>query len=300
MAWYQRRADERAQARAESRAAATPAAPEVAATPTRSFGFQSGAARVNEGREKNLATAGTELGAPTSWAGGEGAPQPIGVIRGMKQTYATDTGGPQLAEFATVTQAKQGFNRAQSQNGGYGGEYVPPAGPEIAARGEQLQLAAAAENKRPDLVEATQAAKEKKLTEEHLGTLTNYLTNTYGKMDPTTRRMTFKPADEGMARDALASEEIARQEAKQGRDGGKAAIAHFQDRQNVRSLLNSKKDTLPPGFDVNAYLSAAAQNPKVWQELAEEGRKLRTSTRPPARKPWFEQMAESSEYGVGP
>jgi len=46
----------------------------------------------------------------------------------MKQTYATDAGGPQLSEFATPTQAKQAFNR----NSGVG-EYVPPEGPKLEA-----------------------------------------------------------------------------------------------------------------------------------------------------------------------
>ena len=298
-AYFQRKADERAASReAENPRNLAMAVPEP--TPTRSFGFQSGAARVNEGREKNLAAAGAGLGAPTSWAGGEGAPAPIGVIRGMKQTYATDTGGPQLAEFATETQAKQAFNRSQSQSGGYGGEYVPPEGPEIAARGEQLRLAAAAENKRPDLVEATEASKLKRLADEHVGALTSYLTSAYGKQDPGTGRMVFKPANETMSRDAMAAEEVARQEAKRGGDGGKAGIGHFQDRQNIRALLADgiANGQVPKGADINAYISAKMQVPEEWQALAKRAKQFVTTSRPPvAHKPWFEQMAE---YGVGP
>jgi len=48
---------------------------------------------------------------PTAYNAGAGAPAPIGVIRGTRQTFATDTGGPQLQEFATPLQAGQASNR---------------------------------------------------------------------------------------------------------------------------------------------------------------------------------------------
>ena len=279
---------------ADSVEANTPSAP------SRSFGFRSGAARVNEGLEKNLAAAGSELGAPTSYAGGAGAPTPIGVIRGMKQTYAADTGGPQLSEFATPTQAKQGYNREQlgmnlaaigklppeAQAGAreavaekFGG-YIHPKGPEIRAEGEQARLNIASEiEKRPDLValaEERKAATAKTVGDENVSTLKNYLVNTFGTFDPASGRVGFKPSDENMARDATAAEEVAR------RDGGKAAISHFQERQNVRALLGEMKGKgrLPEGIDVNAYLSAMSQNPEAWQELVTRGKALRTTSRP--------------------
>jgi hypothetical protein len=174
-AYFQRKYEDRMgereqarQARAQNLAAAVP---EPGAPPTRSFGFQSGAARgLAEGRNADLAVAGAELGAPTSYAGGAGAPPSIGVIRGMKQTYAQDTGGPQLQEFATPQQAGQAWNRNQlnqdlalaRQTPGVTpnvaaledryGKYVPPKGPEAEVIGEQQRLTQAAENKRPDLV----------------------------------------------------------------------------------------------------------------------------------------------------
>ncbi len=324
MAWFQRRADERSQARAAAREAAAPVAPETVAPPTRSFGFQSGAARVNEGREKSLAVAGAEVGAPTSWAGGAGAPMPVEVVRGTKTTYtnpAPESGGgynptpsQNTQEFGTATEARQAFNRGQAgqdlalaqRTPGVTpnvaaitdkyGKYIPPEGPKAEIVGEQQRLTQAAENKRPDLAalaDQRKAELEDKTASLHIGALKNYLTNTYGKLNPATGRMDFKPGNESMARDATAAEEVARQESKLGRDGGKAAIAHFQERQNVRSFLASK--AMPAGFDVNAYLSAAAQNPQVWQELAEEGRKLRTTTRPSSEPastpPWYEWPA---------
>jgi hypothetical protein len=96
-------------ARAESASQAAPPNPGG-----RSFGFRSGAAQVGGVADQrlNLATeAGKELGAPTSFNAGAGAPAPIGVIRGMRQTFATDAGGAQLSEFATPLQAQQAFNR---------------------------------------------------------------------------------------------------------------------------------------------------------------------------------------------
>jgi hypothetical protein len=63
-------------------------------------------------RGPNLAQGASEVGSPESFNGGAGAPTPIGVIRGMRQTFATDTGGPQLSEYATPLQAMQGSNQA--------------------------------------------------------------------------------------------------------------------------------------------------------------------------------------------
>jgi len=95
----------------------------------RSFGFRSGAVQVGGVADQhlNLATeAGKELGAPTSFNAGAGAPAPIGVIRGMRQTFATDEGGPQLSEFATPLRAAQAYNRAAGK-----GEFEPEKGPAL-------------------------------------------------------------------------------------------------------------------------------------------------------------------------
>ena len=62
----------------------------------------------------NLVQGRLEAGEPmTAFRGGAGAPTPTGVIRGMHQTFATDTGGPQPQEFATPQEAGQASNRYQ-------------------------------------------------------------------------------------------------------------------------------------------------------------------------------------------
>ena len=62
----------------------------------------------------NLVAGRLEAGEPlTAFRGGAGAPTPTGVIRGMRQTFATDTGGPQPQEFASPQEAGQASNRFQ-------------------------------------------------------------------------------------------------------------------------------------------------------------------------------------------
>ena len=327
-AWRQRQYEERAQARADLRAARTapPTAPGVAPAPTRSFGFQSGAGAPSEevGRAASLVQAGNELGSPTSFNAGAGAPAPVEVVRGMRTTYtnpAPDSGegggyNPTLSrntrEFASPVQAGQAFNRGElnqdlalaAKTPGVTpnvaaltekyGEYVPPEGPKIAALGEQQRLTQAAENKRPDLMakaEADRAAEATRVGETYVATLKNYLANTFGTFDSATNRMAFKPTDENTARDALAAEEVAR------REGAPAAIAHYQDRQNIRSYLGTMQDQLPKGFDANAYLSAVSQNPAAWKELVSKGRALKVSSpAPPQGASALQQLGTIGEH----
>ncbi|MDI6752785.1 MAG: hypothetical protein QME78_00135 [Thermodesulfobacteriota bacterium] len=139
-------------------------------TGERSFGFRSGAATPGGVAERHFslaAAAGKELGAPTSFNAGAGAPAPIGVIRGTTSTYATDTGGPQPQEFATPLQARQAFNRAGGQ-----GEYEPAEGP-------RLRIAADVYNKRPDLVAQARLVAEKGFRD----VLTERLLKEYGVED---------------------------------------------------------------------------------------------------------------------
>lgn len=87
-----------------------------------------------EGGSLRAAAGATELGAPTSFKAGAGAPEPIGVIRGMKQTYAPlRQAGQQFieGEYATPLQARQAFNRARGV-----GVYEPPEGPKLRAEAE--------------------------------------------------------------------------------------------------------------------------------------------------------------------
>lgn len=57
------------------------------------------------------------MGEPTSYAGGAGAPEPVGVIRGGTQTYSPTGGGP---EYQTPLVAKQAYNQARDV-----GEFQP-------------------------------------------------------------------------------------------------------------------------------------------------------------------------------
>ena len=78
----------------------------------------------DQGRGANLVANAGELGEPTSFRGGAGAPAPAEVVRGMRMTYtnpAADTGGGYAptpgrgtAEFATPTEAGQAYNRGQN------------------------------------------------------------------------------------------------------------------------------------------------------------------------------------------
>jgi hypothetical protein len=194
-AYFQRKSDERVQARADAaqnlRAVAAAAVPEATPTPTRSFGFRNTGGARAAAEPTNLAQA-AELGAPTSFEGGEGAPTPIGVIRGMKQTNAVDAGGPQLSEFATPLQAKQAFNR----NAGVG-EYVPPEGPKLQAAADidptgqrAVNLATAADK---------EAASAKTAVTDHQGTYRKSFLGDHGDFDK--EKQTFgMPADENLSR----------------------------------------------------------------------------------------------------
>ena len=91
----------------------------------------------DQGRGANLVANAGEMGEPTSFHGGAGAPAPVEVVRGMRMTYtnpAADTGGGYAptpgrgtAEFATPTEAGQAFNRGQR------GAFLanPPANPNL-------------------------------------------------------------------------------------------------------------------------------------------------------------------------
>ena len=87
----------------------------------RSFGFHSGAAPPEGVARTHLATAatrGAEMGETTAFAGGAGAPEPIGVIRGTTQTFTPGRlPGHQFAEpeVATPLQAQQAYNRGMLQ-----------------------------------------------------------------------------------------------------------------------------------------------------------------------------------------
>ena len=135
--------------------------PEVATRQSPAVAGQSPGERAAAGRAPELAQAGAELGAPTSYAGGAGAPVPVEVVRGTRTTYtnpapSNEGGGynPTLSrntrEFASPIQAQQAFNRGElnqdlalAKRPGMTpnmpaltekyGAYVPPEGPKIEA-----------------------------------------------------------------------------------------------------------------------------------------------------------------------
>jgi hypothetical protein len=150
-----------------------------------------------------------------------------------------------------------------SPGGPEGTGYIPPEGPAYDAK------AAAEYGNRPDLVavaEQRKAALAKETSEEHVATLKNYLTTSHGVFDKETGRTVFKPRDEGMSRDYVAAEEVAR------REGSPAAITHFQERQLVRKHLMSQP--LPEKFDINAYMGTVSKSPKAWSELVKQGQRI--------------------------
>lgn len=106
-----------------------------------------GAGTPSEDSPGNLrATAeAAELGAPTSFNSGAGAPESIGVIRGTRQTFAPQRQeGKQFieGEYSTPLRAAQAYNRALGPDAG-GGEFEPVEGP-------KLRLAADLDKKNPD------------------------------------------------------------------------------------------------------------------------------------------------------
>jgi hypothetical protein len=81
-------------------------------------GPMGGALRAFQAERAATTARGGELGEPTSFAGGAGAPEPIAVMRGTATTFSP--GRPEGAQFvlpevATPVQAQQSWNRAQLQ-----------------------------------------------------------------------------------------------------------------------------------------------------------------------------------------
>lgn len=147
------------------------------------------------------------LGAPTSYAGGapideSGNAQPglqpsVGVVRGMRQTSAVNTGGSQMSEFTTPQAAGQAVNRAAGV-----GEFVTPEAP-------KMELAARLRADQPDTLAHARAlnaqagAAEATTNATNLGTNRNVLKNTFMAEHGTPGETpgSFKmPADENLNR----------------------------------------------------------------------------------------------------
>ena len=186
-------------------------------------GFRNtGAFRERAMQAEQLKAGAAQVGEPTSFRGGAGAPEPIGVTRGMTTTFSPGRlPGQQFAqpEMATPLQAQQTWNqgmRGQAVAAGdrrgftipeatldtqYGGFRAP--GTALAeVKGEQWKAAAAAENKRPDLV-AQQKAIELKtaqtLADQNKKTWSEGFQQAHGKWNPEKQKPEVK-MDESLYR----------------------------------------------------------------------------------------------------
>ncbi len=250
----------------------------------------------------NLVAASAELGEPTSFRGGAGAPEPIAVMRGRNMTFSPGRQpGEQFAgpEVATDLQARQAWNRglagqnlvaadrlpAEAQAGAQEGirqtfgEYQAPGTALAETRGRLLKEAYAAENKAPEKVaaaETIQQQREKVEREQAGGEFDKLLqASAFSSFDPSKGALAFKPKDEHMARDQVAARNIA-----MAQKSAQAGLQHFQDRQNIRQWLTTQP--LQPGFNINAFLDAAATNPQHWQGLVNDAKKVIGVSRPSA------------------
>jgi len=276
-----------------------PAAAEPS-TPTRTFGFQSGAVNspVAKVHEAEAIQAGAELGEPTSFRGGAGAPAPVAITRGIRTTFqnpAADQGegggyvqtpGSSPQEFATETQARQAYNRGMAQNATAEADARGLTDPSIPARYGTYQPAGAtlaqitAEKEGPGarqerlakgevLDEAKKAAELKNRQDrekEHVSRFDQELHGTdYATFNPTKGATEFKPDNPELAYDANAARNVARSE------GWEAGIQHLNGRQMARKYLQTQE--LPMNFNVTAYLNAVAQDKDAWKELLDKTRK---------------------------
>ena len=285
-----------------------------AAAPTgRNFGFRSGAAQPGGVAERNLAaTAGKELGEPTSFNAGAGAPEPIAIMRGTRTTFSP--GQPEgrqfaLPEVATDLQARQAWNRTQlaREQGEVAGlpispeskvtlaeaakerfgEWQPAGGAlaEITAEGRQpgakeLRVAQTAELNRKEAAAIGQ---------QNVDDFTKQWQGTHGQYDKS--GVYQKPTDPNVVRDKAMATEIARTQ------GTEAGLKHYQESTQFRSFeplftpenLTTFRAGLPPAAQNNpvysdAYLNAIKQHPQAWREtVLQLGPKLRqlTPLRPP-------------------
>jgi hypothetical protein len=155
------------------------------------------------------------------------------------------------------------------------GDYVPVAGPEIAAKGEELRKAQAAELKHPEKVataKALEAQEAQRVAEANVGAFRRWLPTLPGMGTMKDGKLTFAPQDENMARDILAAEEIARTK------GTDEAKAHYQTRQEARPYLASKGVK-----DIDGLLNYSAQNSVLWANLKEATQKYQTGKRKPVQ-----------------
>jgi hypothetical protein len=298
-----------------------PVAPAPADPGGRNFGFRNtGAIREQGLQTAGLATRAAEVGEPTSFRSGAGAPEPIAVMRGTATTFSPGRlPGHQFAEpeMATPLQAQQVWNRGMrgeavatgdrrgfttpeatldTQFGGFRapGQTIEEvkAAKEPPSHGEAWRAQAGVYKKQEEGLAQTQDVAKSKQNVEGFNKWLHE--SPYSTFDAKTNKLAFVPQDENQARDAKAAENIAH---AQGVDAGKQ---HFEGRQLARKWLTTQP--LPPNFDVNAYLAAVSSDPKAWAELMDKTKASAVRPGPAARKPssWFGPTQLQGEVGAPP
>jgi hypothetical protein len=155
--------------------------------------------------------------------------------------------------------------------------------------------AATAEARSPEKVAEAEKARQAEAERQGAGHAThvkNYLTSR-GAFDST-----GKATNEAISRDATAAMEVARRHPVAG-EGGKAGIAHFDERQDIRNYLVKNPQKTPIGYDVDRYMTQMAQDPAAWQVRLGEAREL--SEKPVAKKgvispgKWYEYQKKPTD-----
>ena len=275
--YWQRKAEERAAARAPvARAPAeAPTGIPSPAEETRGAGLLTKYRPVGGWRSPGEAQAApslAEAGEPTSFAGGAGAPPSIGIIRGMKQTYAPAAQpGDQFieGEYGTRLQAGQAYNRMAKARDLAETEGLPVSPEtkdffrqeaekrygEYRAPGQTLEEAKAAAAAKSPYFEAEaeriRRGTVKDIAEENVATFKRRRESLYGPVDKTKAT----PAEQ---MDITAAEEIARTQ------GDEKGVKHYQE-----SLLMRQHEPLVTGANLQ-YLQEKVPGQKVptSQELA--------------------------------
>jgi hypothetical protein len=196
--------------------------------------------------------ADVSLGGPTSYGGGVGAPEPIGVIRGTRQTFAPPRQpGQQFieGEFSTPQRAGQAFNRAAGK-GKF--EYADPTG----ARALNLASAAGATVITRQLEKTEKKAAEEKAGSDFLSAWKNQYSSPKYEAGKSTPTYTM-PTDPNQLYDLNAAHARAKTQGS-----SKVGLQHYEERQMARPYLTSL-----PGTDVNKTLDYLSDKPALWGEL---------------------------------
>lgn len=274
-------------------------------------GFRNtGAFRERGMQAAQLAKGAAEVGEPTSFRAGAGAPEPIAVMRGTATTFSPGRlPGHQFAEpeMATPLQAQQAWNRGmrgqtvatneargvtapeETLDTQYGG-FKAPGTSLVEAKGQQVREGQAAENKRPDLVAAAKIAEEKQaqaVKEKVGGDFESMAKRRWGTFDKAGKMA--PPTDEFRLRDMTEAREYAMEQGNH-----QAGMQYMEWSQRLREMYP------------DVYATTMKTNPLAWRDIVvTHGPKIpATSTTAPAAKPGFTEpqgvTGGLSPYSVGP